>query len=276
MTILGVLYYSETKRGQMSIYFKHSQESIDFLRLSWPDKSNSTQDIAKILNLSEGTIRHYCCDNQIKREKNLSYQIYDDYFKTVNKNSAWILGFILADGNIQKDRNCLDINIHSKDREIVDFIKSELKTSSTVKNRSKNQVRLTVYSKEIKDDLAKFGIIPAKTGKEIFPKLIPHQYKWDFIRGVFDGDGCATRDQINIVSANPNFLFDIQKFVGCGYVKSHLHGKNYLYVWNVYSRKNIKYIYENFYGHPCFFLKRKKDKMLRVSLGFYKRKRKWE
>ena len=39
------------------------------------------------------------------------------------------------------------------------------------------------------ESLMKYGIVPQKTGFECFPKSIPKEFKRDFIRGVFDGDG---------------------------------------------------------------------------------------
>lgn len=42
-------------------------------------------------------------------------------------------------------------------------------------------------------DLSKYGIIPNKTGKEIFPiDKIPYNMYPHFLRGFFDGDGWFT------------------------------------------------------------------------------------
>lgn len=207
-----------------------------------------------------------------------------NYFKTWSHDMAYILGFIMADGSIRHKDYCntggyaVAINIHLKDKNILDYIKSEIKTKANVNiykwtgsdSIYREQASLVISSKELIEDLIKLGVIPQKTGKETFPKM-PKEFEIDFIRGYFDGDGCILKttqkqkDKIyplycfKITCANKSFL-DIckNKFDNLG-GNVRFHGNN-CYVWCAASKKDIIEIRKLFYeNHNRFTLERKKQ-----------------
>lgn len=57
--------------------------------------------------------------------------------------------------------------IYLKDIVILEFIKLELNYNGDIKSHN-NMISLTIYSKQIKEDLIKLGITPLKTGKKFF------------------------------------------------------------------------------------------------------------
>lgn len=64
------------------------------------------------------------------------YDINENYFKTWSNNMAYILGFIAADGVIQKENQC--VSISQKESYILEDIKKELNTNQPLyqnKNR---------------------------------------------------------------------------------------------------------------------------------------------
>ncbi|MEC2758683.1 hypothetical protein P9Y28_31560, partial [Bacillus cereus] len=70
------------------------------------------------------------------------YDITEDYFKTWSNNMAYILGFIAADGVIQKENQC--VSISQKESYILEDIKKELKTNQPLYQNKKNR---RIYAK---------------------------------------------------------------------------------------------------------------------------------
>lgn len=129
----------------------------------------------------------------------------ETYFHNIdNQNKAYLLGFIMADGCVcysgptENRPNRMFVNISQKDRCILEFMKQELKCSYEIQDYLPNDKtygtspmsKLTVNSMEMCDDLAKYGVIPNKTGLERLP-VLPAEMMRHFIRGFFDGDGSS-------------------------------------------------------------------------------------
>ena len=73
-------------------------------------EGKSTSEIAMLANVSARYIRMVLSDNNVPRRAigswKRKYDITEDYFKTWSNNMAYILGFIAADGVIQKESMC--------------------------------------------------------------------------------------------------------------------------------------------------------------------------
>lgn len=127
-----------------------------------------------------------------------------NYFETLNHESAYMAGFIAADGCIrQASKNSLEVyvGIHPKDRGILEFwarsasvppcrIRDEVALPSNSAPRLRSSISL---SGKIASDLSVYGIGPRKSliMGDIWP-LIPEEFRADSIRGYFDGDGCVS------------------------------------------------------------------------------------
>lgn len=204
-----------------------------------------------------------------------------NYFNEINANSAYILGFILGDGQIgvnDSNNYFLRINIHPKDIEVLEFIIKEISPTRNISSYQFVQKSglLTQYkyikitSNELIKPLIDFGIIPRKTGKERFPQ-IPKEFISHFLRGYFDADGSLaiknktdkktnqiyTNHCFTYTCANKQFLEDIKDYFGFGQVTDG-HGKCYTYTAN--KMEEIEKIGNIFYQDGGFCLKRKKDR----------------
>lgn len=137
--------------------------------------------------------------------------INKDYFKVIDSsNKAYFLGFLHADGCIsrrQRTKNYEEISLSCtivlKDREILDAFCKEINLSPdrvrvnfNVRPNEQPTVRINITAKEFTSTLLD---LKADT---LF-KRIPEQFKWDFIRGVFDGDGSIYERR----NSKKNFLF---------------------------------------------------------------------
>lgn len=203
------------------------------------------------------------------------YHIDDEFFKAPSSDMAYILGFLAADGNIAKKENGIFLEIHQQDEEILkriqEKIQSDRKLDYRVNNKGTPCVKLKVWSAEWKQDLAKYGITPNKTFTIEPPTLLPKEYRIDYIRGFFDGDGSVyqhgSQPYVSFISASKPLLEWIRDELSnlgittTSFFTTTLNTGN-LFYQVTYSRKNItKMLYDAFYKNPnSLYLKRKKDK----------------
>lgn len=159
------------------------------------DKYSCTDKvIVRVLQENGVEIRRMANPGGKKRE----YTINDNYFNLNNQssNSAYILGMLASDGCVATNQNQIYIELQREDKEILEKINAELKNSRPVKdylNNSKNFLnsKLYFFSKQIKQDLSQYNIIPNKTKfNNDFMENIQPEFYLDYIRGHFDGDGC--------------------------------------------------------------------------------------
>lgn len=170
----------------------------------------STSEIAILANVSAGYIRMVLSDNNVPRRAigswKRKYDITEDYFKTWSNNMAYILGFIAADGVIQKENQC--VSISQKENYILEDIKQELYTNQPLYQNKKTGVyMLNINSKTIKDDLMNIhGIKPCKSFNIEFP-FIPEEYLHHFVRGYFDGDGYVKYETYTVSFVGGSYSF---------------------------------------------------------------------
>lgn len=164
----------------------------------------SQSQLAKDYNVSTGTIKRALIRNQIHirtvQETNITkFNINHNFFNINNQTSesAYILGLLASDGWVGKENNCICIELQQLDKQILIDINDILKNERPIKdytraNGFKNS-KLYFFSKQIKEDLSLYDIIPNKTYCNTnFIKNINYQFYPDFLRGFFDGDGCIT------------------------------------------------------------------------------------
>lgn len=148
----------------------------------------------------------------IKRNKD------EDFFKEWSPDMAYILGFIVADGCLIKNkRGACFLEIQSTDKNIVYSIREVLKSDLEIseyqpknKNYSK-RYRLQIGSKIIFEDLVRLGITPRKSKTIVLPDM-PNNFFPHFIRGYFDGDGC-----VNVCVYNKKGRNKLSKIINCGF-----------------------------------------------------------
>lgn len=152
--------------------------------------------------------------------------------KIVNSNEAYLLGFFYADGYIPKadkygKSRAIVVTLARKDEEHLRNIQ-ELMGVGAIKlkeskcnGKSYPTVQYAYYDTIFATKLIGYGIVPRKTYVDdsyVFDN-IPDEFKWDFIRGYFDGDGSvhgAGRKKsvsVSFVSLNQKLLKSIQIYV---------------------------------------------------------------
>lgn len=132
---------------------------------------------------------------QASIRKNKNWSIYNITVPSFDKEDDYYwLGFILADGCIQKSKrsgHSLRISLSLRDKKHLEKCKFWLNSNHPIKSRLNNSsVELRIVCKDLIAELEKFYIIPNKSPiSKIHPFL---NDKRDFWRGMIDGDGWVT------------------------------------------------------------------------------------
>ena len=211
-----------------------------------------------------------------------------EYFcRDWSPNMAYVLGYIYADGCLQKDLYCLGFLCHSKDEEILLAIHKELKSTHKVirspariykGRRNGPKTCFNVSSKKLVSSLVKrFGLQPCKSSLDLPVPEIPDEWFGHFLRGYFDGDG-SVKIRKNRVGGEISFV-GTRKFIKgmrrmvCRLTKSlktkiqrqinHKTGRSvYVAYWGCH--RDLKSIYRLMYPKGDYIFLQRKRSALRV------------
>lgn len=108
----------------------------------------TTPEIAKIMGCCYQVISKTLKENNVPIGDNKPYSSFFDEISTPEQ--AWILGWIISDGHLEKDYSCFRIEIQKKDSEIISKITEIIRGTSKVRYRKDGRVYLKICSKKIK------------------------------------------------------------------------------------------------------------------------------
>lgn len=227
------------------------------------------KQIAKILNISYGwaLILVKRGGGQLKGSGGCNKIVEKNPFIDSPESNYW-LGYLAADGNLSKSRYTISIQL--KDLNMImkyrDFVNPKLSIYYKV-NKAGSKMGAVVYeNKEIWEYLYNLGITPAKSRTLKYNG----EFNWDFIRGVFDGDGSISNQEPKITTGSENFKNQLEEFFlkeGLEY-KTHIKGNQ---IFDVYIRGNSRFTFfdKMYYDVDCVKLDRKYEKY-RAALKKFK------
>jgi hypothetical protein len=178
--------------------FSKRLSDIDFQKAcaAYQEGEPSTS-IAKRVGVSPGSLIKRMRNNNIHIRPKSSYEnvggrkyYFDfDFFKSDSPAAAYIAGFLYGDGNLEN--NNVKVSIHKRDTEVLRFIKSELKSTSPIKNSNNGKTPYAHFSishRNLPTDLLKYGVCPNKTYIYHQPTF-NQKYFGHYLRGLVDADG---------------------------------------------------------------------------------------
>lgn len=175
--------------------------------------------------------------NVYLRDESQRRQIYDIdelFFDNIdNREKAYLLGFLWADGHNDTDHNNMMIRISSKDEHLLNLFRKWMKSSHPIykikDSEGRFQSKWNVKSKHISKTLLSLGMVKNKTKYPVWPSNLNPEWECDFIRGFFDGDGCwYTKDGGQIASINFSGNMELLKQVA-EVIERHTNVKFYSY-----------------------------------------------
>lgn len=202
-----------------------------------------------------------------------------DFFSDWTEKSAYIFGFILADGYIHKgaDQNVLQIEVASHDQDILYKIAQALDFKGKLYIRPKS-IKFQTHNIKIIDDLHSKGIpLFDKSHTAKWPDNIPDDMVRHVIRGLVDGDGWSRIDSdgsynfgicgtYELVSAVKDHLY-----YDCSNNKIRQQGPG-CYRFNIKGEKGIK-LAQWLYEDSTIYLDRKFNIYKEVSEREFPRRR---
>ena len=205
------------------------------------------------------------------------HTIDDSYFEKINNHKkAYILGFLYADGSI--DKNGFSFGIHKRDVKILEFIKKELKTDYSIKTNCDPYIRFQIVSAKITKNLISLGIVRKKTYKsKKLPKISNSELFNSMLCGFFDGDGSIysskyknRREEFGCCfSGNIWVLTQIKKHLNVNGISTgkirYRHPTNYSCMLEIRGTYNIKKLFQLLYNNNDFMLSRKHNKFIEFS-----------
>lgn len=226
------------------------------------------------------------CDKSNPRSEKNQY-FADDYFSIIDTESkAYFLGLIYADGNVREHKGgyYLSIELKQEDEYILRSLASELKCNNIIYKRDRQtnmgDAHMSSFtscnSKQLFDDLSKFGIVPNKSYnydsfknvKNFVPKhLIKH-----FLCGLIDGDGsisnrqkCSNQNVVAIYQNSLKFCNDFDSLLKYTmddysiFTSLVRHNQSGVYQLRYRRIRDVEKILEFLYKDAHIYLKRKYD-----------------
>lgn len=183
------------------------------------------------------------------------------YFDMIDSSEkAYWFGLICADG------------CHNKRQFKLKLCKKDISLLRKLKTCLKAKQRIYIYGNDALFRICSTGLCQQldqlgchnKSLTIKYPKKLLSSLNRDFIRGVFDGDGCfASGKYFDIVGGSKHFMRKIATIIRneCGIdVKTYIsckNRKNPLYSIRVYKLNDLRKLYAYLYGATKLFLKRK-------------------
>lgn len=188
---------------------KYESKIIDIINSG--EKLN-VREIGEIVGCSRYTVYKVLRNNNLSPAVSRKYTIDADIFKELTSGTAWLLGFIFADGGISK--TSLKISVRDYDVEVLEKARELFGSDSPIKTTysSKDEsyfVTLLVANKTIITTLREqYGCGENKTFDIRFPNL-SRALTRHFIRGYFDGDGSVSAAKPKKENWSPKVRFRI-------------------------------------------------------------------
>ena len=143
-----------------------------------------------------------------------------DYFQVIDTHmKAYLLGLLMADGCISAS-NQLALALSAKDIELVELLRDELAPAGRLKSyltkEGKPMAVFKVQSPALAADLARHGVVQAKTLITRWPADLPEHLDASFTCGYFDGDGSLLPKWVyrwTVVCGSTEFLEQMQERV---------------------------------------------------------------
>ncbi|KEF38757.1 hypothetical protein M670_01970 [Schinkia azotoformans MEV2011] len=282
--------HNKRQRG----YGARDKEELIISIINLHNEGYSQVDIAKILEISRGTIKYWNDElhfikartpGEAGKLKCKKYDYDENYFENITTpNQAYIVGYITGDGTIY-DRlksKRLVLTLAEVDKQLLYDIAEEMNMIKAIKYRKKyaeneqNKYSLVINSTKMCNDLIALGIGPKKTGSEPWIDFKNEDLQWAFVRGFFDADGHIRVYKRNGYlkaklgfTGNADMLASILIFLKSqGFAEkvnsiTQKHGCSDLYLSSI---KELKLIFPKLYQYGDIKLNRKYNKFTSLMI----------
>lgn len=258
------------------------QEQLEKIIYNYQNLKMAQGKAGKEFGYSAKIVKRLLQENNIyirsQSEARQKYHIKENYFKNETRNMAYILGLLASDGCVASNKNIIYIELQRSDKELLEKVNEELGNERPVKDYCTSDgyenSKIYFYSKEAKQQLSEYNIIPNKTYSPNFgfPKKLNKQFWIDYIRGFFDGGGCIKDSNYTptweINSVNLDVIQTMQTFFKQEHqielnIQTFTKNRNIpMYRLYCYGQEKCHKIFDLLYNNTDLFLNRKKEKFI--------------
>lgn len=180
------------------------EQEIENIKNMYLNENKTPKEIGEKYGVKRYQINYLLQKYDIQKtvsEAKRKYEINEHYFDEIDTpNKAYILGFLYADGYNNRINNTIVLSLNRKDEDTLLKIREEVGSDKPIYhhdyiNKSdgieRHMSQLTFASKHMCEQLERFGVTQNKTFTIDFPNFLADELVSHFIRGYFDGDGCA-------------------------------------------------------------------------------------
>lgn len=237
----------------------------------------SLTQIAKTLGISRGRLGYYIKAQgyEIINRQNSSNIRSNIFHKIDTEEKAYWLGFLYADGYVQKENTYknhnVELGLQAQDLCHLEKFKKFLNTRNKICYKEQtNSFKITINNKQLHSDLIQAGCVPNKSQVISFPseEVVPSELIRHFVRGYVDGDGWIGQKKqknsvvgrLGITSGSVEMLEQIVEKCGWSHtkiIKDERTTSTYNILW---SNKNVINMLEFLYKDANIYLERKYNK----------------
>jgi len=250
--------------------------------------------IAKQLDMSFSsvldTLKRQGIEIKSKTDRHRKYTLDENVFSSINEQSAYWVGFLMADGCVQLQRTGINpktsLELCYADSPHVQKFSNFLKTNRPLtlcKERtnkindqiifSKQSCKIDIHSRQIFENLNKYGVVPNKSlTAAVSTDLAFDKHFW---RGVIDGDGSVFVTKNKIYSRPMIQLIGSQMLMNQfgDFIRSEIpdfkSGVNSIRNKNIYqvtiaAKKQVLQMLDLLYTNATIYLDRKYNKAMEI------------
>lgn len=221
-------------------YSKISDELFQEVIIEYRDNNMSLRKIQEKYKINRHILSKKLEEVGIKKTKGNHYRYHFhnfDYFEVIDSHSkAYWLGFIMADGYIQRNKGVnygedrVGISLNVEDINTLNLFKHEIDATNPIKvyeektpqswsdkgwSEKSTICRILLNSQKTVDDLIDKGVIYNKSLTKEFVGYdkIPKEYVYSYLRGYIDGNGSISLRKTKNYGYQPQLsIFSSEKF----------------------------------------------------------------
>jgi hypothetical protein len=200
---------------------------------------------------------------------NVKWTTNRDYFAQIDTPAkAYILGFLIADGHINKTGYKVEVSVKESDADLLSAIARELGSDAPLRPMTNSydqsrMARLCLCGNKLISDLNNLGVYHDKSTTAVYPAIDP-ALEGHLVRGIWDGDGYIGKTQFELIGT-PAILDGVvaaaERHTGCQ-LRRRMSGKDGRYHYAYGTRRDTAILHWMYSG-ATIALERKREKFLR-------------
>lgn len=243
-----------------------TEEEIELVKENLKNQVPKARFVKQELRTDYRTFKRMCSEVGIEYPDFRRKKVCNNPFADLsNPDVLYWLGLLATDGCISHKETRVTLSLSIKDIDVIekfrDFVSKKLVIKHTIHHGKFEMVSVSFRNKEITDFLLTLGFGNNKT----FNFVPNFNITWDYIRGVFEGDGYFRWEsikEVNITSACKEHIQIIYDFVKAHGINCLLREKitpkgTKMYDFEIYNKEGIIQFIDNIYNDANTFMNRK-------------------